>query len=303
VFEDNGHSKIPSRLVGRPFGRQSLECIRQEIDSASGRNRAEIARRVSRRLGWINRGGQLALMSTRVALLRLHNLGLIQLPPPRNSNGNQTPYRPDPRSLSPAGQIDCSLNQLQPLVWQLVSTKDQSKLWNDLIDRHHYRGHSNLPGAQLRYLIYGNNHLLAAIGFGAAAWQVAARDRWIGWDGGQRRRSLDLVLNNARFLIPAWVRVKNLASHILGGLAGRLPTDFQQRYGWRPVLLETFVEPPYCGGCYRAANWRYVGLTAGRGKKGGHAVEGETPVPVKQVWVYPLSRDFRDPLCAREGAG
>ena len=179
---------------------------------------------------------------------------------------------------------------------------EPSKLWNSLIEHYHYRGHANLPGAQLRYLLYGSGQrLLGAIGFGASAWKLAPRDRWIGWNGGQRRRGLDLVLNNARFLIGPWVKVANLAGHLLGQCVRRLPEDFQQRYGWRPVLLETFVESPFVGRSYRAANWIYLGQTQGRGKKGAHPVDGQSPLPVKQLWVYPLRSDFRAHLASREG--
>lgn len=271
------------------------------MELAKGCNRAEIARRVCQHLAWTNRGGRLALMSARVALLRLHAAGLICLPPPRNTNGNGLRYRPQGH-LPPPQPVHGCLEELRPLVCQLVSGKEQSRLWNSLIERYHYLGHENLPGAQLRYLIYGHpSRLVGAIGFGAAAWKLAARDRWIGWKAEQRRRSLDLVLNNARFLILPWVRVPELASHILRKCLGQVPEDFQQRYGWRPVLLESFVDARYGGHCYRAAHWILVGRTQGRGKKGAHPVGQQTPVPVKQVWVCPLSSDFRNRLCQPEG--
>jgi hypothetical protein len=140
--------------------------------------------------------------------------------------------------------------------------------------------HENLPGAQLRYLLYGRGQpLLGAIGFGAAAWKVACRDQWIGWNAEQRRRRLDLVLNNARFLMLPWLRVPNLAGYCLRECLRRLPEDFQQRYGWRPVLLETFVEARFQGHCYGAAHWIGLGRTQGRGKKGAQAVGGQTPLP------------------------
>lgn len=301
MLEDNSHSKIPYRLIGRPFGCHVLELVQQQLKLAKGCNRAEIARRVCQQLGWTNRSGRPALMSVRVALLGLHGAGLICLPPPRNGNGNGRGYEPDPPLPTPE-PIHCCLDDLQPLVCQLVSGKEQSRLWNSLIEHYHYLGHQNLPGAQLRYLLYGKGErLLGAIGFGAAAWKVAPRDQWIGWNSEQRRRSLDLVLNNARFLILPWVRVGELASHLLRRCIGQVPEDFQQRYGWRPVLLETFVDTRYGGHCYRAAQWIWVGLTQGRGKKGVHPVGKQTPVPVKQVWVYPLGPDFRSKLCQSEG--
>ena len=300
MLEQNGHCPIPSRLVGRPFGRDVLDLIRQQLELAKAGNRAEIARRVCQRLAWTTRSGRPALMSARVALLRLQAAGLIGLPPPRNGNGNGRRYEPD-WPLPPPEPIHGALAELEPLVCQLVSGQEQSRLWNSLIERHHYLGHANLPGAQLRYLLYGkDDRVLGALGFGAAAWRLAPRDRWIGWTSEQRRRGLDLVLNNARFLMVPWARVPNLAGHLLRLCLHRLPEDFQQRYGWRPVLLETFVEPPYEGRCYAAANWICLGLTQGRGKKGAHPVGDQTPVPVKRVWVYPLSSNFRSRLCPEE---
>lgn len=295
------HAPVPVQLVGRTFGREGLQRVREQVDLARGCQRAEIARRVCAELDWVTRGGRLALMSARVALLKLHRAGLICLPPPRNGNGNGRRYSPDPSGAEPE-RVQCALREVKPVRCELVAGAEGSKLWNSLIERYHYRGHANLPGAQLRYLLYGSGQrLLGALGFGAAAWRLAPRDRWIGWNAAQRRRRLDLVLNNARFLIGPWVKVANLAGHLLGQCVRRLPEDFQQRYGWRPVLLETFVESPFAGRCYRAANWIYLGQTQGRGKKGVHPVNGQSPLPVKQLWVYPLRPDFRAHLAFEEG--
>ncbi len=137
-------------------------------------------------------------------------------------------------------------------------------------------------------------HLLALLGFGAAAWQTAPRDKFIGWEHDERKRNLHLIVNNARFLILPWVQSKNLASKILAMAARRLPNDWSERYGYRPVLMETFVEKQrFSGGCYRAANWLHVGQTKGRGKLGP---SGKLSVPIKDLWLYPLNRRFRDAL-------
>jgi hypothetical protein len=168
-------------------------------------------------------------------------------------------------------------------------------LWNELIERYHYLGYAPLPGAQMRYLVFSGPRLLAALGFGAAAWKVAPRDRFIGWNDDQRRRHLHLVVNNARFLILPWVTSPNLASCILGRILQQLPEDWKSRYGYRPVLLETFVQQErFRGTCYRAANWLRVGQTQGRGKLDCHH---RPRLPVKDVYVYPLQKDFRATLC------
>jgi hypothetical protein len=187
-----------------------------------------------------------------------------------------------------------TVGQLSGLRLDAVREQRASRLWNGLIERYHYLGYSPLPGAQLRYLIACDQGVLGAIGFGAAAWKVAARDRWIGWDTPCREARLQRVLNNARFLILPWVRVKNLASKVLALAAARIPEDFAARYGERVVLLETFVEiPRYRGTCYRAANWQHLGETTGRGKCDR---THEAALARKAVYVYPLAAQFRRAL-------
>ena len=155
-------------------------------------------------------------------------------------------------------------------------------------------GYKTLPGAQIRYLVFANSHLLAALGFGAAAWTVAPRDKFIVWTNQQRQRNLHLVVNNARFLILPWVTSHNLASRILAGIAKQLPHDWQKRYSYKPVLLETFVEQKrFRGTCYRAANWTHVGQTQGRGKLDRQNLYS---VPVKDIFLYPLDKHFRQTL-------
>ena len=137
--------------------------------------------------------------------------------------------------------------------------------------------------------------LVALLSFGASAWKLAARERFIGWQEDQRQRNLPLVVNNARFLILPWIQSKGLASKILSLIQRQLPNDWQARYGYRPVLLETFVETPrHRGTCYQAANWIKVGQTTGRGKKSS----SRKPIlPIKDIWLYPLHKNFRSILC------
>jgi hypothetical protein len=282
---------IVGKLCGRPLSEGELEAIRTVVGAADRPLRAEIARRVCRALQWTDALGRPKLMSARVGLLRLHRAGLIELPAPSRGNGNgrRLVHGPEvwPEPMCVAGTV----GQLSGLRLEAVSDQRTSRLWNGLIDRHHYLGYTPLPGAQLRYLIHAEHGVLGAIGFGAAAWKVAARDRWIGWEAPARETHLGRVLNNARFLILPWVQVKNLASKVLALAAARIPADFAARYGERVVLLATFVEiPRHRGTCYRAANWRYVGETRGRGKcDRTHRAN----LPRKAVYVYPLAADFR----------
>jgi len=227
----------------------------------------------------------------------LHRRGLIELPPPRNGNGNGQGLSNRRVSWPPAQAVIGTVKDLPGLDLEPVLARDSSTLWNGLIDRYHYLGYTPLPGAQMRYLIRWQGGVLGALGFGAAAWKVAVRDAWIGWDREARERHLAQVLNNARFLILPGVRVPNLASRVLSLAGRRIAADFEARYGIRPLLLESFVETGrFRGTCYRAANWRCLGQTTGRGKcDRTHRAR----LPLKDVYVYPLRRDFRPLLGVR----
>jgi hypothetical protein len=281
------------RYCGRDFTEAELELIGELVQVAQ-MNRARLSREVCGRLGWRRDNGGLKDMSCRVALLRMQADGLISLPPPRNPK--PVTYRSYPHIeqavLEPATipSIDLATLTIDP-----VLTRADSLLWNGYIQRHHYLGHQLMPGAQLRYFVRAAGHIIAALGFGASAWKVKPRDQLIGWTTDQRQRNLHLVVNNARFLILPWIRCKNLASRILALASRRLPDDWQARYAYRPVLLETFVEKPrFIGTCYKAANWQHLGDTQGRGKLD---VLHRNDQPIKSIWIYPLMRNFQRQLC------
>lgn len=253
---------IPSRQCGRAFDGAELERIRQVVSEADPPRRAEIARRVCPVLDWRDGQGRPKLMSARVGLLRLHRAGLIALPAPTRRNGNGRALVHGPQRWPETAPVACRLRGPNGLRLEALTDQRASRLWNGLIDRYHYLGYKPLPGAQLRYLIAWEGGVLGAIGFGAAAWKVAARDRWIGWG---REAHRGRVLTNARFLLLPWVQVKHLASKGLALAARRVAEDFPARYGEAVVLLETFVETPrFAGTCYRAANWQSLGETTGR---------------------------------------
>ena len=289
-----GERVVVENWLGRRLTSGDLEMIRGAVRSAEPPLRAEIARRVCEALQWHDVQGRPKLMSCRVGLLRLHRAGLIELPAPRNGNGNGRGLVQQPTEWPAPEPVTCAAGELSGLRLEAVSGKPASRLYNGLIDRWHYLGYSALPGAQLRYLIRWDGGLLGAIGFGAAAWKVAARDDWIGWDRRTREAQLGRVLNNARFLLLPWVRVKHLASKVLALAARRVAEDFPARYGAPVVLLETFVEiPRHRGTCYRAANWRHLGETTGRGKCDR---THQAALPRKAVYAYPLTADFRSAL-------
>lgn len=282
------------RVGGRNWSDEDLAQVRETIEQAQPRQRTEIARRVCRALDWRDALGRPKLMSCRVALLRLHRAGHIELPPPRNGNGNGRGLLLQRVEWPAERAVTGSARDLPGLALDEVQGRQDSALWNGLIERYHYLGYTPLPGAQIRYLIRWEGGILGALGFGAAAWKVAARDQWIGWTAVEREAHLSRVINNARFLILPWIEVRNLASRVLSLASRRVVSDFNARYGIRPVLLETFVEQQrFRGTCYRAANWIRVGETTGRGKcDRRHRAE----LPVKDIYLYPLQRGFRGAL-------
>jgi hypothetical protein len=245
------------------------------------------------RFNWKKRDGGLKDMSCRVAMLRMEKDGVIALPSPQRRHCKPKKHIQWSLFTSPMNEVTESAGSLS-LDFK-IADKSDSWLWNEFIDRYHYLGYTPLPGAQLRYLIRAGKDIVALLGFGASAWKTASRDRFIGWTKKQREENLHLVVNNNRFLILPWVRSSNLASRILSMAANRLQDDWEERYNYRPVLLETFVQKDkFRGTCYKAANWIYVGDTKGRGKKDVHHT---TKLPEKSVWIYPLVKAFREELC------
>ncbi|NOX34352.1 MAG: DUF4338 domain-containing protein [Deltaproteobacteria bacterium] len=280
------------RYCGRNFTPEELDLIINLIKNNPKFNRTRLSKEVCRMLQWLKPDGKFKDMSCRVAMLRMHKNGIIVLPP---STRIKRPVRiiEFTPATEPQSPVLKSVDRLPPLHFRMVN-KTNSALWNEYIERYHYLGYTPLPGAQLRYFIYAGEQIVALTGFGAAAWQTAPRDQFIGWSHEQRKKNLHLVTNNARFLILPWIKSKNLASKILSMTARNLPDDWEERYNIRPVLLESFVEKKrFTGTCYKAANWQLCGQTKGRGKLGP---AGEISVPIKDVWVYPLDNKFKNIL-------
>jgi hypothetical protein len=229
------------RYCGRDFSKQELVVIRQLISENPSATRAVLSRLTCQALHWYKIDGGLKEMSCRVAMLRMQDDGLIKLPAARHRHcpANNVQFTsatdPKPKIKKPVDALPC-------VQLQIVMGRQQSRLWNEYIHRYHYLGYKPLPGAQLRYFVISGNDIIALLGFGASAWQCAPRDKYIGWTHDQRKKKLQYIVNNARFLILPWVKCKNLASKILSLASHRLSRDWQDHYGYQPVLLETFVE-------------------------------------------------------------
>ena len=294
-------SEIRSLVVsGRAFSGAEVEQIQETVRVFSKLSRWELAQTLCEHLGWVTAKGQYKVESCLKALRRLEALGLIQGPAPRRYEPRKKePLRPSEETEA-AVEVVGRVEDFEPIELEGVEQRPQVELWNQYVGRYHYLGYQRPFGAHQRYFIVSRQNLpwrLGCLLFAASAWAVGVRDEWIGWSARARTQRLNWVVNNSRFLIFPWVRIANLASRALALAARQVGQDWQRRYGYRPVLLETFVDPQrYRGTCYRAANWVGLGMTVGRGRMDRHNRYGSTR---KLVYVYPLRADFRSVLKRR----
>jgi hypothetical protein len=304
---------VPVTFCGRAFTVQELELRRVVAHDYAGLGVTEIARTVCELLEWKRPNGGLKNHECRQLLERLEAEGRLRLPALRRLGG-RGPRSVDLRGADPRGAgpfrtfrifppygepepIQGTARECKPLELALVEGRAESRLWREHMERYHYLGCRVPFGAQLRYWVRNGQRELACLLWTSPAWKMQARDAWIGWSEEQRQRNLQLIVNNGRFLILPWVQVKGLASKILALSARQLPSDWHGHYGHRPLLLETLVDADrFRGTCYRAANWIYVGQTAGRGRMDReHKAHGQA---IKDIYVYPLVRDARQRLCS-----
>lgn len=272
-----------------------LETIRELIDLEGNRGRTHLSRRLCRLWDWRQPNGAFREIACRELLRRLEQKDLVQLPA-RLHAARRPGYQN--RVSPPLLEATPLVEPLQRLVADLtVTTVDelaQRRLFKELIATHHYLGYRQPSGPCLNYLVFWQDRPVACARFGPAAWNVEARDRFIGWSPIQRQRHRHQLVNNDRFLILPWVRVSSLASFILSRLCRRLPSDWQAVYQTPIVLAETFVQADrFAGTCYAAAHWHCIGQTSGRGRKDRAHQYGQ---PIKSIWLFPLQRNFRQPL-------
>ena len=281
-------------FCGRLFTPSDLDLVREVVGTFGGLSRIELAHTVCELIEWTRPNGRLKARECLDLLERLETDGLIKLPEKRAGKPVGTRTRvPHTAQGDPRPPLEGEIGSFHPIVLERVQDQEQRLLFRELVGRHHYLGHAVPFGAQLRYLAYASKPERVVVGglqFSSPAWKMAVRDRWIGWDEATRKRNLQRIVNNSRFLILPWVRVRNLASTVLSLGARALERDWPERYGIEPLLLETLVDRSrYGGGCYRAANWVDLGVTAGRGRMDReHARHQASP---KTVLIYPLVRN------------
>jgi Domain of unknown function (DUF4338) len=289
---------MPESLTfcGRTFVPSELGLMRQIASEYSTLGVTEIARTVCELLEWTRPNGRLKNHECRQLLEQLQAEGFLQLPAVRKLGGRGPRCALGSASCVESTPVTCTAGECEPLELVLVEGRGESRRWREQMERHHYLGCRVPFGAHLRYWVRNREQELACLLWTSPAWRMQARDEWIGWSDGQRRSQLQCIVNNGRFLILPWVKVKGLGSKILALSARGVPGDWERQYGCRPLLLETLVDASrFRGTCYRAANWIYIGQTTGRGRMDReHKAHGQA---VKDIYVYPLVRDARQRLC------
>jgi hypothetical protein len=284
-------------FCGRTFRTDELELMRQVAREFSALGVTEIARTVCELLDWTRPNGGLKNHECRQLLERLQGEGFLPLPELRKLGGRGSRRADGSRPHWEPTPVAGAARECEPLELALVEGPVESRRWREQLERYHYLGCRVPFGAHLRYWVRNRDRELACLLWTSPAWKMQARDFWIGWNDEQRRHNLPSIVNNGRFLMLPWVQVKGLASKILALSARQMPRDWEIRYGSRPLLLETLVDPTrFRGTCYRAANWIYIGQTAGRGRMDReHKAHGQA---VKDIYVYPLAPAVRQRLNA-----
>ena len=289
-------------FCGREVKPEELDLIRQITREFSTLSLTELAHTLCELLEWRRPNGGLKSRECYLFLLALHTRGWLPWlsPPPRKLRPRAAVWdQHSDAQPSLAG----SVGDYFPLQLQLLTSGEDRRLFRQYLQRYHYLGYKVPYGGQLRYFVRSPQSpgaVLACLLFTSAAWKMAPRDAYIGWSQTARQANLPLVVNHSRFLILPWVGVPNLASHILSLAARQMPLDWLTAYRAQPVLLETLVDATrYHGGCYRAANWKMVGLTQGRGRMDS---SGKAQGARKHIFLFPLHRHWRERLCDPSGA-
>jgi hypothetical protein len=284
---------------------EDIDHIRLVLERFPSLSRKEIVQTLCETLAWLTPAGRPKLNACFKLLHRLEAQGTIRLPAKQEQYAHRanaavsTPALSSQSAAQPS--LDISLKALGPVRLVPLSNRADRALWNEYVERYHYLGYKRPFGYRQRYFIEAEQHRVGCVLLSGASRALGARDRWIGWDERQRMKNLPWVLNNNRLLLFPWVRVPNLASHVLGQLARRAGDDWQQRWGYRPVLLESFVDPlRFQGSCYRAAGWERLGRTTGKGLvRAGRAYQTRS----KLIFAKPLQADFRRLLCSDQLKG
>lgn len=286
---------------GRDITAQDIEHVKEVAKLCSGLSLDELALTICEHWGWMTASGGYKVQACRKLLSKLEKQGELQLPAKR-AGGSPKHRKPGwTERTASRPEITGPLAEIKPVTLEMVTDRKATGLWNEYVDRYHYLGYQRPFGCRVRYFVVCDRGPLGCLLMAGASKSLGVREDWIGWSDQRRLQNLPWVLNNTRFLLFPWVRVRHLASHVLGQLARRVRTDWEQRWGYQPVLMETFVDPArYRGISYQAAGWTLLGSTTGEGLRRPGRSYQTTP---KLLFVRPLVRDFREQLCSDQLKG
>jgi Druantia protein DruA len=280
---------------GRVFTTEDIVYIRTLIAAHPGESRRRLSQKLCEAWQWKQPNGALRDMVCRGLLLMLNRADQIELPAVKFTPANPLirRTRPVPARIDTT-PLEGRIDQIGHLQFAQVRRTPEEPLFNSLLEQYHYLRYQQPVGEHAKYLVWTQGRPVACLAWSSAPRHLGSRDRYIGWSAEARRRNIRFIAYNTRFLILPWVRIENLASHILGRMAARISEDWQQMYGHPIYFLETFVDPErFRGTCYRAANWVLLGKTTGRGKQANSYVPNRS---IKQILGYPLTKRFRELL-------
>ena len=283
---------------GREIRAAEVGFLRQLIAENPRLSRHRLSTRVCEAWNWVQPNGQPRDMVCRSLMLRLHRAGHIELPAPRFKAPNNAILHRRVREVAEVDStaLEGTLASLGPLEIRRVRRAEGEDLFAHLLQAHHYLGYSRPVGEHLKYLIFAGNRPVACLGWSSAPLKLGLRERFIGAPKEAYRHNLHLIAYNTRYLLLPWVRVSELASHLLARVAKRICADWMELYHHPVHLLESFVDTErFQGTCYRAANWICVGRSVGRGTK---SKTHRQTTSIKELWVYPLAKEFRQKLVA-----
>lgn len=286
----------------KEFTVKDIRHIQEVVKFFPGLSRHELAKTLCEHLNWYSPSGAFKVNGCLTLLERLADQALVVLPD-KSARGRLTPDKPPSLTQRTVEKplIKGTLKDFSPINLQMLHDKELIQLWNEYVQRYHPLKFRRPFGHWLRYFVLADDEPLGCLLISGAAKALHHRDHWIGWSVAERRHNLSWIINNSRYLIFPWVQIPHLASHVLAQLARRVAKDWDNRWGYQPVLMETFVDPvQYSGTCYKAAGWQNVGMTTGEGMVRPGKQYTTRP---KTIFVKPLNRQFRRLLCSEQLQG
>lgn len=283
---------------GRSITHQEINQIQETVSIFSNLSRKELAQTICEHLNWHTPAGANKIDACIKMLEKLEDVKIVRLPAKRAmKKPKQTRISISSRTDPKSETID-KLDDFSSVHLEIAKDKERVNLWNEYVMRYHYLGYKKPFGYTMRYFIKSDQDILGCILFSGASKSIGVRDRWIGWTENQRLKNLAWVINNSRFLLFPWVKIKNLISYIWGRIFRNIQSDWERRWGFSPALMETFVDPRfYHGSSYQASNWKYLGMTTGEG-----LVRNKKSYKTsrKNIYIKPLVKDFRRVLCSEK---